>query len=116
MHNVSSLCLIRSLKWILENDITDIIYETFSMEVDKFGVMETIEFKPGGADIEVTEENKQEYVKLKVYYKFVKGIQEQMDAFLEGFYSLIPKSLFSVFDEKEVRRAPIPLALQLPCR
>ena len=50
------------MKWMLENDITDIIEETFSLQEERFGELVTIELKPGGVDVPVTEENKQEYV------------------------------------------------------
>lgn len=36
--------------------------ETFSVQRDEFGEMVTIDLKPGGRDVEVTEENKKEYV------------------------------------------------------
>ena len=52
----------RSMKWMLENDITDIIEETFSLQEERFGELVTIELKPGGVDEEVTEENKHEFV------------------------------------------------------
>ena len=45
-----------------ENDITDIIEETFTTTEERFGELVTIELKPGGADVTVTEENKKEYV------------------------------------------------------
>jgi E3 ubiquitin-protein ligase NEDD4 len=52
----------RSMKWMLDNDITDVIEETFSLQEERFGELVTIELKPGGVDIPVTEENKQEFV------------------------------------------------------
>ena len=52
----------RDMKWILENDTTDVIEEKFSLQEERFGELVTIELKPGGADILVTEENKQEFV------------------------------------------------------
>lgn len=42
-----------SLLWMLENDITGVIDNTFTDEHDAFGVVETVELKEGGADIEV---------------------------------------------------------------
>lgn len=45
-----------------ENDITDVIDETFTTTEDRFGELVTIELKPNGADIPVSEENKKEYV------------------------------------------------------
>lgn len=74
----------KSLVWMLENDITDIITETFSVDNDKFGVLETIEFIPDGGNIPVTEENKHEYVRLMVEWKLTGSVKEQLDEFLKG--------------------------------
>lgn len=52
----------RTLSWTMENDITDVIYSTFSVEDERFGEKVTVDLKPGGKDIEVTNENKKEYV------------------------------------------------------
>lgn len=54
-----------------ENDITDIIDNTFTVEHESFGVLQMRELKPGGSNIMVTEENKKEYVKLYVNYRFM---------------------------------------------
>ena len=69
---------------------------------DRFGEMVTIELKPGGADISVTEENKKEYVDLIVEYRISKRVHEQFDAFMSGFNELIPQELINVFDEREL--------------
>jgi E3 ubiquitin-protein ligase HUWE1 len=74
----------KSLVWMLENDITDIITETFSVDNDKFGVVETIDFIPNGSNIAVTEENKHEYVRLMVEWKLTGSVKEQLDEFLKG--------------------------------
>lgn len=74
----------KSLVWMLENDITDIITETFSVDNDKFGVVETIEFIPNGRNIAVTEENKHEYVRLMVEWRLTGSVKEQLDEFLKG--------------------------------
>lgn len=52
----------RNLTWMLENDITDILELTFSTDDERFGETVTIDLKPNGRDIEVTNENKKEYV------------------------------------------------------
>lgn len=92
----------KSLVWMLENDITDIIVETFSVETDDYGEHKIIELKPDGENIPVTEENKQEYVKLIVEYRLIKSVKNQMDKFLEGFFSIIPQNLIKIFDEQEL--------------
>ncbi|KAH3683538.1 hypothetical protein WICPIJ_005483, partial [Wickerhamomyces pijperi] len=92
----------KSLIWMLENDITDIIFETFSVETDDYGVVSTIDLIPNGRDVSVTEDNKQEYVRLVVEYRLQKSVKEQMDNFLQGFHEIIPKELISIFDEQEL--------------
>jgi E3 ubiquitin-protein ligase NEDD4 len=92
----------RGLTWMLENDITDVIDETFTTMEERFGEMVTIDLKPGGADVPVTEENKKEYVDHVVEYRISKRVKEQFDAFMSGFSELIPQELINVFDEREL--------------
>ena len=74
----------KSLVWMLENDITDIITETFSVETDDFGESQTIDLIPNGSSIPVTEENKHEYVRLVVEYRLTGSVKEQLEHFLKG--------------------------------
>ena len=69
---------------------------------ERFGEMVTIDLKPGGADIAVTEENKKEYVDLVVEYYTSKRVKDQFDTFMSGFSELIPQDLINVFDEREL--------------
>ena len=94
--------LFRGLTWMLENDITDIIEETFTTTEDRFGEMVTIDLKPGGADIPVTQDNKKEYVEYIIDYRIQKRVREQFEAFMAGFNELIPQELVNVFDEREL--------------
>ncbi|KAI9475724.1 MAG: hypothetical protein EXX96DRAFT_596137 [Benjaminiella poitrasii] len=92
----------KSLVWMLENDITDIIDATFCVEVDEFGKRKIIDLKPEGRNISVTEENKHEYVALITEQKLVLAIKEQVNAFLEGFHDIIPSELIQIFNEQEL--------------
>ncbi|KAL2880471.1 E3 ubiquitin-protein ligase tom1 [Colletotrichum sp. CLE4] len=92
----------KSLVWMLDNDITDIITETFSVEDDEFGVTRTVDLCPGGRDIAVTEENKHDYVRLVVEHKLLSSVKEQMEHFLKGFHDIIPADLISIFNEQEL--------------
>lgn len=74
----------RSLVWMLENDITDIITETFSVEVEDFGEKQVIDLVENGRNIPVTQENKEEYAQRVVEYRLTGSVQEQLDKFLEG--------------------------------
>jgi len=92
----------KSLVWMLENDITDIITETFSVETDEFGVTRVEDLRENGRNIPVTEENKQEYVRLVVEHKLLSSVREQMEQFLKGFHEIIPADLISIFNEQEL--------------
>jgi len=74
----------KSLVWMLENDITDIITETFSVDNDKFGVVETVDFCENGRNTAVTEANKHEYVRLMVEWRLTGSVKAQLDEFLKG--------------------------------
>jgi E3 ubiquitin-protein ligase NEDD4 len=64
--------------------------------------MVTIELRPGGEDIPVTEENKKEYVDAVVEYRISKRVKDQFEAFSSGFNELVPQDLITVFDEREL--------------
>ncbi|PIK54323.1 putative E3 ubiquitin-protein ligase NEDD4 [Apostichopus japonicus] len=90
-----------SLLWIKENDPSDLEL-TFSVDEESFGETKTTALKPGGASIDVTNFNKQEYIKLVIEWRFVNRIKIQMAAFKEGFAELIPIEDLKVFDENEI--------------
>lgn len=74
----------KSLVWMLENDITELIDQTFSVEAEAFGLTEVVDLMPDGRNIPVTEENKQEYVQLIVEYRLIGSVKEQLEHFLKG--------------------------------
>jgi len=92
----------RSLQWMLVNEIDGVVYQTFSAENERFGEQEIVDLKPDGRNIEVTDENKKEYVELVATWRIAKRIQEQFEAFHFGFNELIPQELINVFDEREL--------------
>ncbi|ADV23779.1 E3 ubiquitin-protein ligase NEDD4 [Cryptococcus gattii Ru294] len=94
--------LFRGLTWMLENDITGVIEDTFSITEEHFGEVVTVDLKPGGRDVEVTEDNKKDYVDLVTEYRISKRVSEQFQAFMSGFNELIPQELINVFDEREL--------------
>uniref|UniRef100_A0A3Q1BTB7 HECT-type E3 ubiquitin transferase n=1 Tax=Amphiprion ocellaris TaxID=80972 RepID=A0A3Q1BTB7_AMPOC len=92
----------KSLVWILENDITSVLDHTFCVEHNAFGKFLQHELKPNGRNISVTEENKKEYVRLYVNWRFMRGIEAQFLALQKGFSELIPQHLLKPFDHKEL--------------
>ncbi|KAJ6314476.1 hypothetical protein OIU78_018036 [Salix suchowensis] len=99
----------KNLKWMLENDVSDIPDLTFSMDADeeKHILYEKTqvtdyELKPGGRNIRVTEETKHEYVDLVADHILTNAIRPQINSFLAGFNELVPKELISIFNDKEL--------------
>ncbi|KAI2778874.1 hypothetical protein F4815DRAFT_446928 [Daldinia loculata] len=92
----------KSLSWMLNNDITDIITETFSVEDDEFGVTRIHDLIENGRNVPVTEDNKHEYVRLVVEHKLLTSVKDQMENFLKGFHEIIPAELISIFNEQEL--------------
>ncbi|XP_040607263.1 E3 ubiquitin-protein ligase SMURF1 isoform X3 [Mesocricetus auratus] len=92
----------KSLVWILENDITPVLDHTFCVEHNAFGRILQHELKPNGRNVPVTEENKKEYVRLYVNWRFMRGIEAQFLALQKGFNELIPQHLLKPFDQKEL--------------
>lgn len=87
----------------MENEVAALGYDlTFSTEVQEFGVTEARDLKPNGRNIIVTEESKMEYIRLVCQMKMTGAIRKQLNAFLEGFYDIIPKRLISIFNEQEL--------------
>jgi E3 ubiquitin-protein ligase HUWE1 len=92
----------KNLKWMLENDINGVFELNFTAETDYFGKKETVELKPGGTKIPVTNDNKTEYVNLIAKHRMTNAIEAQVKAFLEGFWDLVAKDLLEIFNDKEV--------------
>uniref|UniRef100_A0A2M4BBS9 HECT-type E3 ubiquitin transferase n=1 Tax=Anopheles marajoara TaxID=58244 RepID=A0A2M4BBS9_9DIPT len=90
-----------SLLWIKENDPSELAL-TFCLDEETFGYTSQRELKPNGAEIEVTNDNKDEYIRLVIQWRFVSRVQDQMQAFLDGFGSLVPLNLLKIFDENEL--------------
>ncbi|XP_077573493.1 itchy E3 ubiquitin protein ligase b [Stigmatopora nigra] len=92
-----------SLIWIKDNNIEECGLEMFFC-VDKeiLGEITTHDLKPGGGDIQVTEENKEEYIRLVAEWRLSRGVEEQTQAFFEGFNEVLPQQYLQYFDAKEL--------------
>jgi Ubiquitin-protein ligase len=75
---------------------------TFTTTEQRSGETVTIELKPGGAEVPLTEENKREYVHYIIEYNVSKRIKEQFEALMSGLNDLIPQNLIAVFNESEI--------------
>jgi ubiquitin-protein ligase E3 C len=75
----------------------------FAINSNQFGQTETVELKPGGKDILVTNDNKIEYIHLLADYKLNKQINEQVKAFRNGISNIINLDLLRLFNFNELQ-------------
>ena len=93
----------KSIKILLENDYTGRdTYLTYSYNHDNFGEMQIIDLIENGRNIDVTEENKFDYVQKLCSAKLYDTIKPQVKALLKGFYQIIPQKLISIFNYREL--------------
>uniref|UniRef100_A0A4W4EUE1 E3 ubiquitin-protein ligase n=1 Tax=Electrophorus electricus TaxID=8005 RepID=A0A4W4EUE1_ELEEL len=92
-----------SLIWIRDNNIEECSLEMyFSVDMEILGKITSHDLKPDGANILVTEENKEEYIGLMAEWRFSRGVEGQTKAFLDGFNEVVPLQWLQYFDEKEL--------------
>ncbi|XP_076149327.1 E3 ubiquitin-protein ligase HECW1 [Alosa pseudoharengus] len=92
----------QSLQWMKDNDITDVLDLTFTVNEEVFGQVTERELKSGGANIQVTEKNKKEYIDRMVKWRVERGVVQQTQAMVRGFYEVVDSRLVSVFDAREL--------------
>ncbi|KAF7711495.1 itchy E3 ubiquitin protein ligase a [Silurus meridionalis] len=92
-----------SLIWIKENNLEECGLEMyFSVDKEILGEITTHELKPDGGNILVTEENKEEYIRMVAEWRLSRGVEEQTQAFFEGFNEVLPQQYLQYFDAKEL--------------
>ncbi|XP_045483722.1 ubiquitin-protein ligase E3A isoform X3 [Harmonia axyridis] len=88
--------LYNSLKQMLEYtapDLEDVFMQTFSISYeDVFGSAINHQLKENGDDIQVTQENKFEYVELYADFLLNKQVEKQFHAFYKGFQMVVDES------------------------
>ncbi|GAB9465850.1 Hect e3 ubiquitin ligase [Globisporangium polare] len=65
--------------------------------------MGTVDLKPNGRNIKVTERNKKEYVTLFVQWHLANSVADEIGALVSGIYDVVPVHLLAPFDYKELR-------------
>lgn len=92
-----------SLIWIKENNIEECGLEMFfSVDKELLGEVKSHDLKPNGSNLQVTEENKEEYIRLVAEWRLSRGVEEQTQAFFEGFNEILPQQYLQYFDAKEL--------------
>lgn len=94
--------LFRNYMGMVECSDVSELYLDFSVTEDRLGHVETVELCPGGREKELKNSNLTEFLSLNVDYRFLKRVGPQLNAFLRGFYDIIPEQLISVFNFQEL--------------
>lgn len=114
----------QSFRYILNYDqdepLEEVLARTFTIDSMQFGEQITEELKPGGKDILVNKENRQEFVELYIEFLFEKQCAVQIKSFRKGFYTLFDSQMLkdlyspeelehfvcgtSVFDFRELQK------------
>eukprot|EP01121_Diplochlamys_sp_Union-15-3_P013783 TRINITY_DN4327_c0_g1_i1.p1 TRINITY_DN4327_c0_g1~~TRINITY_DN4327_c0_g1_i1.p1 ORF type:complete len:456 (+),score=72.59 TRINITY_DN4327_c0_g1_i1:89-1456(+) len=91
----------KSMKAVSQTDNVEDFYLSFSVTEVKDGEVHDIELKKGGSSINVTKENRDEYLKLIVDYHLY-GAREQMKEILRGLHQLISPDIIKMFTAEEL--------------
>ncbi|KAF1336319.1 Nedd4 e3 ubiquitin-protein ligase wwp1, partial [Globisporangium splendens] len=91
-------------EWILENDSVEALGLDFSVTEKRGddGEVVVADLIPNDRSINLTDENKEEYVQRRFRYVLFESVSSQLVAFLKGLYGVIPPELFLSFDSEEL--------------
>lgn len=79
----------QSLQWVKDSDITELDLDlTFSVVEEVAGKVVEKELKPNGKNIGVVEKNKREYIEKMVKWRLERGVCEQTESLVNGFYEV----------------------------
>ncbi|RWS30289.1 apoptosis-resistant E3 ubiquitin protein ligase 1-like protein [Leptotrombidium deliense] len=94
---------ISKIKYIVENDVADMELTFTEEEYDNNGqLIRVVDLIPGGSKIEVTNENKMQYLDALAQHRLVNSVKDEVEHFLKGLNDLIPDNLLAIFDENEL--------------
>ncbi|CAG0888791.1 unnamed protein product [Darwinula stevensoni] len=93
-----------SLKDLLvhEGDVEEDFCMCFQVSVEEFGKVKTYNLKESGDQLPVTNENREEFVKLYLDFVLNSGIYEQFRAFYLGFHSVCASNALIMLRPEEV--------------
>ncbi|DAZ93940.1 TPA: hypothetical protein N0F65_012886 [Lagenidium giganteum] len=94
----------RGLRQLLEFDgnVEETYQRNFEFSYEVFGEVKTVELKPGGSAIPVTNANREEYVSLYVDYIVNTSVAKQYDAFHRGFHLVCNGEVLEMFRWEEL--------------
>ena len=112
--DASSVAMYNSLKYILDNPVEESYGLQFTHDISPRGGgtkehlvqdlrdLRRVPSDGMGPHDSVTDENKEEFVNLKIAYCTTHRIERQIHAFLEGLYEFIPRYFLTVLSPQEL--------------
>ncbi|KAI6172338.1 HECT-type E3 ubiquitin transferase [Aphelenchoides besseyi] len=96
--------LYRNLTFVkhYNEDVADLELN-FAFSEDSLGKIQTVELKPGGSNIRVTNENKISYIHQMAQFRVVGQTADQCKYFVQGFQSIISNQWLSLFSTYELQ-------------
>lgn len=76
---------------------------TFTVTIDDFGGTREIPLIPNGANVDVTNANKQRYIGLVAKYYVYDRLREQSEAMTRGLFEVVDRSWLRLFNEPELQ-------------
>lgn len=94
---------VSKIKYILENDVEDMELNFSEEEYSATGqFIRALELIPNGSRIQVTNQNKLQYLDALAQHRLANSVKEEVEYFLKGLNDLIPDNLLCIFDENEL--------------
>jgi ubiquitin-protein ligase E3 A len=87
-----------------EGNVEDAFMQNFQISYEAYGMVQTHDLKEGGADMPLTNANRQEYVDLYVRWCLRDSIAAQFEAFLSGFRLVCESRAFNMFRAEELEQ------------
>lgn len=102
------------LEWLLNNPCEGLIFNSFArvpfsaclalaISEEMAEAQASQELIEGGADIQVCDDNKAEYVKEVVRHKLCTSVQQQLKAFILGLHDIIPEAALQLLTAEELQ-------------
>ena len=94
-----------SLKAILDYDkdnFNEVMGLTFTIQYESWGAQVEEELKEGGKEIEVTQQNKKEYVKLYIDFIFNRSVEKWFNSFIKGFEKCCYGDVLSTLEPEDL--------------
>ena len=66
------------------------------------GAKKEIELIEGGKGVNVTSENKKDYIEKLSFFEMYGQVKQQTQYFLKGFFEMVPRELISIFNYREL--------------